>query len=81
MGKCINALVLVLFFKDEDGNPMETEYGKSSLKDHQTFTIQVALLCPIDVVDVILVTKSILKRRFTVCSWMETPSLQKGKHG
>ncbi|XP_074607666.1 zygotic DNA replication licensing factor mcm3-like isoform X1 [Acropora palmata] len=26
--------------KDEDGNPLETEYGESSYKDHQTFTIQ-----------------------------------------
>ena len=41
---CINPLVLVLlfFFKDEDGNPLETEYGESSYKDHQTFTIQVS---------------------------------------
>ena len=27
--------------KDEDGNPLETEYGLSVYKDHQTFTIQV----------------------------------------
>ena len=27
--------------KDEDGNPLETEYGLSIYKDHQTFTIQV----------------------------------------
>ena len=27
--------------KDEDGNPLETEYGLSTYKDHQTFTIQV----------------------------------------
>lgn len=26
--------------KDEDGNPLETEFGLSSYKDHQTFTIQ-----------------------------------------
>lgn len=26
--------------KDEDGNPLETEYGLSVYKDHQTFTIQ-----------------------------------------
>jgi len=26
--------------KDEDGNPLETEYGLSDYKDHQTFTIQ-----------------------------------------
>ena len=26
--------------KDEDGNPLETEYGLSKFKDHQTFTIQ-----------------------------------------
>lgn len=26
--------------KDEDGNPLETEYGLSNYKDHQTFTIQ-----------------------------------------
>ncbi|KXJ04909.1 Maternal DNA replication licensing factor mcm3, partial [Exaiptasia diaphana] len=26
--------------KDEDGNPLETEYGLSTYKDHQTFTIQ-----------------------------------------
>ena len=31
--------------KDEDGNPLETEYGLSVYKDHQTFTIQVCLLC------------------------------------
>ena len=50
---CSNPLVLVvvLFIKDEDGNPLETEYGESSYKDHQTFTIQVALLCPVDLVD------------------------------
>ena len=29
--------------KDEDGNPLETEYGLSVYKDHQTFTIQVLL--------------------------------------
>lgn len=29
---------------------LEREYGKSSHKDHQTFTIQVALWCPIDIV-------------------------------
>ena len=28
--------------KDEDGNPLETEYGLSVYKDHQTFTIQVS---------------------------------------
>ena len=27
--------------QDEDGNPLETEYGLSTYKDHQTFTIQV----------------------------------------
>ena len=27
--------------KDDDGNPLETEYGLSVYKDHQTFTIQV----------------------------------------
>eukprot|EP00112_Aurelia_sp_Birch-Aquarium-sp1_P003943 Seg1447.2 transcript_id=Seg1447.2/GoldUCD/mRNA.D3Y31 product="DNA replication licensing factor MCM3" protein_id=Seg1447.2/GoldUCD/D3Y31 len=27
--------------KDDDGNPLETEYGLSIYKDHQTFTIQV----------------------------------------
>jgi len=26
--------------KDEDGNPLETEFGLSNYKDHQTFTIQ-----------------------------------------
>lgn len=26
--------------KDDDGNPLETEFGLSSYKDHQTFTIQ-----------------------------------------
>jgi len=26
--------------KDEEGNPLETEYGLSNYKDHQTFTIQ-----------------------------------------
>ncbi|EDO34425.1 predicted protein [Nematostella vectensis] len=26
--------------KDEDGNPLETEYGLCTYKDHQTFTIQ-----------------------------------------
>lgn len=26
--------------KDEEGNPLETEYGLSRFKDHQTFTIQ-----------------------------------------
>ncbi|KAJ7389281.1 MCM DNA helicase complex subunit [Desmophyllum pertusum] len=26
--------------KDEDGNPLETEYGLSTYKDHQTYTIQ-----------------------------------------
>eukprot|EP00794_Sanderia_malayensis_P011928 gene11928-13163_t len=26
--------------KDDDGNPLETEYGLSTYKDHQTFTIQ-----------------------------------------
>lgn len=33
--------------QDEDGNPLETEYGLSTYKDHQTFTIQVKywLLC------------------------------------
>ena len=29
-----------LSFKDEDGNLLETEYGLSSYKDHQTITIQ-----------------------------------------
>ena len=29
--------------KDEDGNPLETEYGLSTYKDHQTITIQVGL--------------------------------------
>ncbi len=28
--------------KDDDGNPLETEYGLSTYKDHQTFTIQVS---------------------------------------
>lgn len=27
--------------KDEDGNLLETEYGLSTFKDHQTFSIQV----------------------------------------
>ena len=29
-------------FKDEDGNLLETEYGLSAYKDHQTFAIQVS---------------------------------------
>ena len=33
----------ILFLQDEDGNPLETEYGLSTYKDHQTFTIQVQL--------------------------------------
>ena len=62
---CSNPLVLVvLFFKDEDGNPLETEYGESSYKDHQTFTIQVALICSVDLVDVILVRKCVIKFAF-----------------
>ena len=28
-------------FQDEDGNPLETEYGLCTYKDHQAFTIQV----------------------------------------
>ena len=28
--------------KDDEGNPLETEYGLSAYKDHQTFTIQVS---------------------------------------
>lgn len=32
--------------KDEDGNPLETEFGLSVYKDHQTFTIQVYLIRP-----------------------------------
>ena len=31
----------LLYIQDEDGNPLETEYGLSTYKDHQTFTIQV----------------------------------------
>ena len=27
--------------KDDEGNPLETEYGLSTFKDHQTFSIQV----------------------------------------
>ena len=58
---------------------METEYGKSSHKDHQIFTIiQVALLCPVDVVEFILVNNSILKHRFTVCSCVEAAPYKKG---
>lgn len=30
--------------KDEDGNLLETEYGLSTYKDHQSFTIQVPYL-------------------------------------
>ena len=30
--------------KDEDGNLLETEYGLSTFKDHQTFSIQVCVL-------------------------------------
>ena len=29
-------------FQDEDGNPLETEFGLSTYKDHQTFTVQVS---------------------------------------
>lgn len=32
--------VFVCVSQDEDGNPLETEYGLSTYKDHQTFTIQ-----------------------------------------
>ena len=46
------SLILKLYknicFKDEDGNPLETEYGLSKFKDHQTFTIQVT---PAEVVE------------------------------
>jgi len=63
---------VVLFFKHGSGNSSERKYGKSSHNHHQTFTIQVALLCPIDIVDVSLVDNCILKCRFTVCSWVET---------
>ena len=31
--------------KDEDGNLLETEFGLSTYKDHQTFTIQVSHVC------------------------------------
>ena len=27
-------------FQDEDGNPLQTEYGLSTYKDHQTLTLQ-----------------------------------------
>jgi len=30
--------------KDEDGNPLETEFGLSRFKDHQSFSIQVRLI-------------------------------------
>ena len=35
---------LISFLQDEDGNLLETEFGESKYKDHQTITIQVSIL-------------------------------------
>ncbi len=36
----VSLVFLWMFLQDEDGNFLETEYGLSSYKDHQTFVIQ-----------------------------------------
>jgi DNA replicative helicase MCM subunit Mcm2 (Cdc46/Mcm family) len=30
----------VLLFKDEDGNPLQTEFGECKFKDHQSLIVQ-----------------------------------------
>ena len=39
--------VLFVALQDDDGNPLETEYGLSTYRDHQTFSIQVIPFCMI----------------------------------
>lgn len=36
----MNGITENLTFQDDEGNPLETEYGLSRYKDHQTLTVQ-----------------------------------------
>ena len=39
----IEWLSVSVFFQDDEGNLLETEFGLSTYKDHQTFSIQVSI--------------------------------------
>ena len=61
--------------QDEDGNPLETEYGLSTYKDHQTFTIQV-IFCTVMEVDLLCMYDQVLGQglqHFFVILFQEMP--------